>query len=147
MNVKVKFGSIALVTVLAVAPAFGQTLDQRDKIARSKVAVAQYANRVNAACGTHIQFSIDYQSYVNSPNGLGGATNNTPSGLIQNAGDAIMNICVTEAGKADVAQKIHEVHLVYTAGEEESLAGGVFTYKLDKGGSVDAPEKWLKAHL
>lgn len=65
-----------------------------------------------------------------------------------NAGDAIINICTTAAGKEAVAQKIHEVHGAYTDGEEESLSGDVFTYKIGfSGGNVDTPEKWLKAHL
>ena len=65
-----------------------------------------------------------------------------------NAGDAIMHVCNSEAGKQAVAEKIHQVVGAYTDGEEESLADGVFTYRVGfSGGSIDHPEKFLKSHL
>ena len=124
-----------------------QSLADRDKIAQDKVQLAQYANRVNQACGTHIQFSINYASYQGKEAGPG-VRKQSPTEYLMNAGDAIINVCVTEAGKTAVKEKIHEVHGAYADGEAESLAGGVFTYRVGySGGSVDHPEKFLKSHL
>jgi hypothetical protein len=137
----------AALLAIAVTGLQAQTLADRDKIAQDKVQLAQYAKRVNLACGTHIQFSINYASY----NGAQAAPNvrkQSPTEYLMNAGDAIINVCQTESGKAAVAAKIKEVHGAYTDGEEESLARGVFTNKIGfSGGSVDHPEKFLKSHL
>ncbi len=140
---------IAALALTAAAPSFAQNLADRDEMAKDNAALVTYQKQVNTSCGgTHIQFTINYPSFVKSPGGLQNGSQTNPSGLIMNAGDAITNICRTEAGKAAVAQKIHSVVLIYTNGEEESLAGGTFTYKVGyKGGNVDNPEKWLKAHL
>ncbi len=127
--------------------ALAQNLAERDKIAQDKVQLAEYAKRVNSACGTHIQFSINYASYQGKTPGPG-VRRQSDTEYLMNAGDAIMNVCRTEAGKAAVAQKIHSVIGEYTDGEEESLAGGVFTYRVGfSGGSIDHPEKFLKSHL
>ena len=147
-----KTGSVwaaaALATMVAI-PCQAQTLADKDEIAKDNQFLSTYQKQVNTSCGgTHIQFTINYPSFVHSPGGLQNGSQTNPSGLIQNAGDAITNICRTEAGKAAVAQKIHTVVCVYANGEEESLAGGTFTYRIGyKGGNVDNPEKWLKAHL
>ena len=134
-------------TSLGAAAASAQNLEDRDKIAYDKTQLAQYQNRVNQACGTHIQFSINYASYNGAVAGPG-VRKQSPTEYLMNAGDAIMQVCNTEAGKAAVREKIHEVHGAYTNGEEESLANGVFTYKVGySGGSVDHPEKFLKTHL
>ena len=140
---------VAALAFAAAAPAFGQNLADRDEMAKDNSALVTYQKQVNTSCGgTHIQFTINYPSFVKSPGGLQNGSQTNPSGLIMNAGDAITNICRTEAGKAAVAQKIHSVVLIYADGEEESLAGGTFTYRIGyKGGNVDNPEKWLKAHL
>ncbi len=135
--------------VMATLPSLGQNLADKDEIAKDNAFLETYQKQVNASCGgTHIQFTINYASFVHSPGGLQNGSQTNPSGLIQNAGDAITNVCRTEAGKAAVAQKIHTVVCVYANGEEESLAGGTFTYRIGyKGGNVDNPEKWLKAHM
>jgi hypothetical protein len=140
-------GALGLATV-AGASAMGQTLADRDKIAQDKVQLAEYAKRVNTSCGgTHIQFSIDYASYTHAQAGPG-VRKQSPTEYLMNAGDAIINVCKTADGKAAVAQKIKEVHGAFTEGETETLTGGVFTYKVGySGGSVDHPEKFLKAHL
>ncbi len=145
MKTTMKWAAAMLLTASGACSA--QNLADRDKIAQDKTQLAQYATRVNAACGTHIQFSINYASYNGA---VAGPTvrKQSPTEYLMNAGDAIINICVTPAGKAAVAQKIHEVHGAYAEAESESLAGGVFTYKASyAGGSVDHPEKFLKAHL
>jgi len=125
-----------------------QNLAERDKIAQDKVQLAEYAKRVNSNCGgTHIQFSIDYASYSGAQAGPN-VRKMSPTEYLMNAGDAMINVCKSEAGKTAVAQKIKEVHGAYTEGEEESPAGGVFTYRVGySGGSVDHPEKFLKSHL
>jgi hypothetical protein len=134
----------AMMTMCGLAGA--QDLAQRDKFDQDKVQLAQYAKRVNQACGTQIRFSINYQSYAGKSDPS--VRMQSPTEYLMNAGDAIINICVTPAGKAAVAQKIHEVHGALGAGEEYTLAGGVFTYKTSyKGGSVTAPEKYLKSVL
>jgi hypothetical protein len=141
------FAAAVVVIGMGVSVAWGQDLAERDKIAQDKVQLAQYAKRVNTACGTHIQFSINYASYNGAQAGPG-VRKQSPTEYLMNAGDAIINVCQTESGKAAVAAKIKEVHGAYTNGEEESLAGGVFTYKVGySGGSVDHPEKFLKSHL
>ena len=146
MNAKLSLAAAALMLTAAAAPA--QTLANRDAIAQDKVNLADYAKRVNSDCGgTHIQFSVDYASFNAAPGGVD-EHGHAPYLLLENAGDAIINICKTEAGKAAVAEKIKSVVLHYTEGEEESLSGGVFSYKIGyHGGNVDNPEKWLKAHL
>lgn len=139
--------TLAGAAALAISGASAQTLAERDKIAQDKVQLAEYANRVNAACGTHIQFSINYASYQGKEPAPG-VRRQSYTEYLENAGDAIMHVCNTEAGKAAVREKIHSVVGAYTDGEEESLAGGVFTYRVGfSGGSVDHPEKFLKTHL
>ena len=141
--------SLTLPAVLAFMTVGGvaQNLAERDRIARDKVQLAEYSKRVNTACGTHIQFSINYASYQGkepAPN----VRRQSYTEYLMNAGDAIMNVCTTEAGKQAVSEKIHSVVGAYTDGEEESLAGGVFTYRVGfSGGSIDHPEKFLKSHL
>ena len=140
-----RFAGILFVMTCGLAGA--QTLADKNKIAQDKVQLAEYAKRVNSNCGTHIQFSIDYASYQGATAGAS-VRKQSPTEYLMNAGDAIINVCKTEAGKTAVAAKIKEVHGAYTQGEEESLAGGVFTYRVGyEGGSVDHPEKFLKAHL
>ena len=148
----VKLGTTCAAAALAmmtVLPCSAQNLADKDEMSKDTQLLVTYQKQVNTSCGgTHIQFSINYPSFVHSPGGLQNGPQSNPYGLIQNAGDAITNVCRTEAGKAAVAAKIHSVVCVYAAGEEESLAGGVFTYRIGyKGGNVDNPEKWLKAHL
>ena len=139
-------GYLGLATVLA-STGGAQNLADREKIAQDKVELANYAKRVNAACGTHIQFSINYASYQGKTPGPG-VRQQTYTEYLMNAGDAIINICTSETGKEAVKDKIHSVVGAYTDGEEESLAGGVFTYRVGfQGGSVDHPEKFLKSHL
>ena len=134
---------LLLVATLASA----QNLAERDKIAQDKIQLAEYAKRVNQNCGTQIQFSIDYASYQGKEPAAG-VRRQSYTAYLQNAGDAIINVCKTDSGKAAVAAKIHSVVGAYTDGEEESLAGGVFTYRVGfSGGSVDHPEKFLKSHL
>ncbi len=143
----VRFISGVSVAVALVTCAAGQSLEERDKIAQDKVQLAEYAKRVNTACGTHIQFSINYASYQGKTPGPG-IRRQSDTEYLMNAGDAIMNVCKTEAGKAAVAAKIHSVVGAYADGEAESLADGVFTYRVGfSGGSVDHPEKFLKSHL
>ncbi len=126
--------------------ATAQDLAQREKFDQDKVQLAQYAKRVNQACGTHIAFSINYASYAGKSDPS--VRMQSPTEYLMNAGDAIINICTSAAGKAAVAAKIQQVHGALGGGEEYNLAGGVFTYKTSyKGGSVDAPEKYLKAHM
>ncbi len=140
---------IAVVVSMAWLAGAGtaQNLATRDRIAQDRVQVADYAKRVNSACGTHIRFSVDYASYQGKEPAAG-VRNQGYSAYLMNAGDAIMNICTSETGKAAVAEKIHSVVSAYTDGEEESLANGVFTYRVGyQGGSVDHPEKFLKSHL
>ena len=146
MHASRKLALVALLTSSIGTAATAQTLDQRNKIAQDKVQLAEYAKRVNSNCGTHIQFSIDYASYnVETPAGI---RRQSPTEYLMNAGDAIINVCKTEEGKAAVKEKIHSVVGVHTEGEEESLSNGVFTYKVGfKGGSVDHPENFLKSHL
>ena len=114
---------LAALAMVCSAAANAQTLDQRTKYAQDREQLAQYAKRVNAACGTHIAFSINYASYTNAP---------APAASVRKA----------------VAGKIKSVVGMFTEGEEESLSNGVFTYKIGwSGGNVDNPENWLKAHL
>ena len=142
-----KLAVAGTIAIFAAGAANAQTLEQRDKIARDKVQLAEYSKRVNSACGTHIQFSINYASYQNA-HAAANVRVMSPTEYLMNAGDALMNICVTEAGKQAVSEKIKSVVGMYTEGEEESLSNGVFTYKVGyTGGNVDNPEKWLKAHL
>ena len=121
----IKHGAlVAVLALTAAAPLFAQNLADKDEIAKDNAALITYQKQVNTSCGgTHIQFTINYPSFVHSPGGLQNGSQTNPSGLIMNAGDAITNVCRTEAGKAAVAQKIHTVVLVYTNGEEESLQG------------------------
>ena len=141
----IRYFASSLLSVASLASA--QSLAERDKIAQDKVQLAEYAKRVNQNCGTHIQFSIDYASYQGKEPAAG-VRRQSYTECLENAGDAIMNVCKTESGKAAVAAKIHSVIGAYTDGEEESLADGVFTYRVGfSGGSVDHPEKFLKAHL
>ena len=147
-----KAGGVCTAAALATAmtvPCFAQNIADKDEMSKDNQLLITYQKQVNTSCGgTHIQFTINYPSFVHSPGGLQNGPQTNPYGLIQNAGDAITNVCRTEAGKAAVAQKIHTVICVYANGEEESLAGGTFTYRIGyKGGNVDNPEKWLKAHL
>ncbi len=136
-------GALAMVAVGASA----QNLAERDRIARDKVQLGEYAKRVNSSCGTHIQFSVNYASYQGKEPAPG-VRRQSYTEYLMNAGDAIINVCNTESGKEAVREKIHSVVGEYTDGEEESLAGGVFTYKVGfSGGSVDHPEKFLKSHL
>lgn len=140
--------TVALVAAMAAmcGAASAQDLAQRDKFDQDKGQLQQYATRVNAACGTHIAFSINYQSYAGKSDPS--VRMQSPTEYLMNAGDAIINICVTPAGKAAVAAKIHAVHGALGGAEEYNLAGGVFTYKTSyKGGSVAAPEKYLKSQL
>ncbi len=143
-------GKVAIATALTLftaAVTAAQTSDQRTKYAQDREQLAQYAKRVNSACGTHIQFSINYPSYSNAHAGPNVRVQ-SPTEYLMNAGDAIINICTTATGKESVSQKIHSVVGMYTDGEEESLSDGVFTYKIGyTGGNVDNPEKWLKAHF
>ena len=144
MNVKMIAVAAAVITVCGAAGA--QDLAQRDKFDQDKTQLAQYATRVNQACGTHIAFSINYQSYAGKSDPS--VRMQSPTEYLMNAGDAIINICVTPAGKAAVASKIHAVRGALGGAEEYNLAGGVFTYKTSyKGGSVAAPEKYLKSVL
>ena len=143
------WNGMAWATALCLATAAGsaQDLAARDKIAQDKTNLAQYATRVNSACGTHIAFSIDYASYTGKTPAAG-VRQQSYEAYLENAGDALINICVTPAGKAAVAQKIHAVRGGYAESEQYTLAGGVFTYKTGfGGGSVAAPEKYLKAQL
>ena len=138
---------VAVAGMMVVATGAAQDLAERDKIAQDKVQLAEYAKRVNQACGTHIQFSINYASYQGKQPGPG-VRRQSYTEYLMNAGDAIINVCVTPAGKEAVQQKIHAVVGSYADGEQESLAGGVFTYRVGfQGGSVDHPEKFLKSHL
>ena len=127
--------------ILPTTCGLAQTLADRDKITHDKVDWLN-AKRVNSNCGTHIQFSIDYASYQGATAGPS-VRKQSPTEYLMNAGDAMINVCKSEAGKAAVAAKIKEVHGAYTQAEEEPLAGGVFTYRVGyKGGSVDHPEKF-----
>ncbi len=138
---------LAIATAVLAAAGSAQSLAERDKIAQDKVQLADYSKRVNSACGTHIQFSIDYASYQGKTPGPG-VRRQSYTEYLMNAGDAIINVCKTEAGKGAVAEKIHSVVGAYADGEEESLADGVFKYRVGfSGGSIDHPEKFLKSHL
>ena len=142
-----KWAGLLAVAAVMTGTGFGQNLAERERIARDKTELANYSKRVNAACGTHIQFSIDYASYEDK-NPAPGVRRQTYTQYLMNAGDALINVCTSEAGKQAVADKIHQVKGAYTDGEEESLADGVFTYRVGfSGGSVDHPEKFLKSHL
>lgn len=142
-----KFLLLSVFAFLFGGSLLAQDLATRDKIAQDKVQLAEYSKRVNSACGTHIQFSINYASYQGKTPGPG-VRQQSYTEYLMNAGDAIINVCKTETGKAAVAAKIHSVVGAYANGEEESLAGGTFTYRVGfSGGSVDHPEKFLKSHL
>ena len=122
--------------------ASGQTVQQKDVIAGDKAEIAEYAKGVNATCGTHIGFAVNYLSFGKD----GGVTDqHRPSRMMQAAGDALRNACSTSEGRRVVRSKVHSVRLVYGENEAETLAGGVFTYKVGYGGGH--PDEWLKAHL
>lgn len=144
---KMRVVVLAVAGVLSVCGMAGaQNLGERDKVNQDKVQLAQYSKRVNQACGTHIAFTIDYASYLGKTDS--GVRMQSPTEYLMNAGDAIINICTSTAGKAAVAQKIHEVRGALGTAEEYALSGGIFTYKTSyKGGSVAAPEKYLKAQM
>jgi hypothetical protein len=133
--------------VLALTGSALADLSDRNAISEDKVQLAQYAQRVNASCGSHIAFSIMYGSYANAVAGPG-VRKQSPTEYLMNAGDAIINICTTADGKSAVQGKIKRVVGGFSSSETESLANGVFTYQTSyAGGSVAAAESYLKAHL
>lgn len=139
-------GALAVAAVL-VAPVSAQTLADRDRITQDKANLAQYAVRVNSACGSHIRFSINYASYTGK-HPAAGVRQQAYEAYLENAGDAIINICTTPDGKAAVLKSIKAVVGGYADSETSVLSGGVFTYRTSfAGGSVAAPEQYLKAHL
>ena len=144
MTKQMMMAAAGLLLVTGIAGA--QTLAERDKFDQDKGQLALYAKRVNLACGTQIKFSINYASYAGKSSTT--VRMQSPTEYLMNAGDAIINICTTPAGKAAVAQKIQSVVGAFGPAESYVLAGGVFTYKTSfAGGSVAAPEKYLKAQL
>ena len=140
-------GLLTAAAFMTCGMAGAQTLAQRDAIAQDKVNLAEYSKRVNSACGTHINFSVNYASYQQAPGGVNEQAH-APYLILENAGDAIMNVCKSESGKQSVQEKIKSVVGVYTEGEEESLSAGVFTYKAGyHGAQTESVERWLKSHL
>ncbi len=142
-------GTLALTILVAAGTtaASAQSLAQRDMIARDRTDLATYSKGVDSACMKHVRMSINYASYRAAPGGVN-MLSHAPNSILENAGDAVKNICATPDGRAAVQGKITAIVGVYGPTEAYALTSGVFTYTMDYGpGNVDRPEAWLKAHL
>jgi hypothetical protein len=139
------FMSLALTAAASSTPALAQSLKLKEVFADDRPRVAELASQANAACGSNIQFSVDYDSYSQL---LADDNNQKPWAYLANATDALKRVCQSPEGKQAVQAKIKSVVVSNGANESESLTNGVFHYTVPYAGHSPATVvQWLQSNL
>jgi hypothetical protein len=143
--------AVALVFAVSLCGASmlqAQSLKQREMIASDKVQFAKLAAQTNAACGTNINFSIDYSTFSDVLTSPDNPNNQQPWALAANATDAVKSVCGSDEGKAAVKQKITKVNITHAKQESEKLNGSTLDYAVPySGAGVQTIVKYLKDTL
>ena len=123
---KLLFTAVVTVsTIAAFMPARAQSLKQQSMIASDTQKVGDLARQANQACGSKIEFRVDYSSYDHV---LEDDSHQSPWAYLANTTDALKRICRTDAGKQALQAKIKVVTVSNGAVETESLQNGEFHY-------------------
>lgn len=132
-------------TMVSCLPAQAQNLRQQTMIAADMPKVAELAREANQACGSQIEFRVDYPSFARV---LDDDNNQRPWAYLANATDALKRVCRSDAGKQAVQAKIKIVTVANGDTETKSLQGGEFRYAVPyRGHSPATVISWLEANL
>jgi hypothetical protein len=134
--------------LVCAATSFAQTIQQRDMIAQDKGEVASLAKEANDACGTHINFSVDYSTFSDVKTAPENANQQSPYSFFQNVTDALGMVCGTPAGKAAVQAKLKAVVVTHSKTESETFSNGTFHYAVPyTGATVQTVADFLRSKL
>lgn len=137
--------ALTISSVLACMPAHAQSLKQQNMIASDTQKAGELAREANQACGSSIEFRVDYPSYAHV---LEDENNQSPWAYLANATDALKRVCRNDAGKQAVQAKIKVVTVSNGTSESESLQAGEFHYTVPYRGHGPATVvSWLEANL
>ncbi len=135
-------------TLLCAGLLQAQSLDQRQMIAQDKTEVASHAKEANDACGTHINFSVDYSTFSDVKTAPENANQQSPYSFFANVTDALGMICSTPDGKAAVQAKLKTVVVTHAKTESETFSNGTFHYAVPyTGATVQTVADFLKSKL
>ena len=125
-----------------------QSLKQREMIVSDKIQVAEHAKEANQACGTHINFSVDYSTFSDVLTSPDNPNQQSPWAFFANVTDALKSVCGTQEGKAAVQEEIKTVVVVHDVKEAESMSGSTFRYAVPyHGAGVQTIVTYLKNTL
>ena len=134
--------------MLFVAAAHAQNVKTREMIANDKIQVADHAKEANQACGTHINFSVDYSTFSDVSTSPDNPNQQSPWAFFANVTDALGIVCGTPEGKAAVQSKLKTVVVTHATKESESFSGGTFHYAVPyNGAGVQTVVDYLKSNL
>ena len=140
---------VGCAAAILLTPALqAQSLKQREMIASDKVQVAEHASDANKACGTSINFSVDYSTFSDVLTSPDNPNQQSPWAFFANVTDALAIVCGAPEGKAAVQAKIKSVVVTHATKESESLSGTTFHYAVPyNGAGVQTIVKYLKDTL
>ena len=125
-----------------------QNLKQREMIASDKIQVAEHAKDANQACGTNINFSVDYTTFSDVSTSPDNPNQQSPWAFFANVTDALRTVCGTPEGKAAVQGKIKTVVVTHAQKESEVLSGTTLHYAVPyNGAGVQTIVKYLRDTL
>lgn len=137
--------ALTISPILPGAPAHAQSLKQKEMIAADTQKVGELAREANQACGSRIEFRVDYPSYDHV---LDDDNNQRPWAYLANATDALKRVCRSDAGKQAVQTRIKAVTVSNGDTESESIQNGEFHYTVPyRGHSPATVITWLETNL
>ena len=136
--------ALAASPLLPSGPAAAQSLKQQEMIAADTQKVGELAREANQACGSRIEFRVDYPSYDRVLDD----DNQRPWAYLANVTDALKRVCRSDAGKQAVQARIKVVTVSHGDAEAEALQGSEFRYAVPYSGHGPATViSWLEANL